>query len=81
MAFGVAYVVGSLERLNSNAWFGGATKSLVDTTIEKLEAGDSSAVVTEMKWLQSQYHRSYENRARYDHLVEQYVDRLAKPEP
>lgn len=29
MSFGVAWIVGSLERLNSNIWFGSATKDLI----------------------------------------------------
>lgn len=62
MCFGVAYVVGTLERINYNVWFGNVTKDFVDTTIEKLDAGHSAEVLTEMKRLQSQYAPSYENR-------------------
>ncbi len=31
IAFGVAWIVGSLNRLNSNIWYGAATKDLIQT--------------------------------------------------
>ena len=40
LSFGVAALVGCAERFNSNAWFSGASKNLIDTTIVELEAGN-----------------------------------------
>jgi hypothetical protein len=72
-SFGVAFVVGSLERFNSNAWFGHASKQLVDVTVSELEAGHTNQVLRSFRQLQSEYRPTYENRARYDKLVEQAV--------
>ena len=70
---GVAFLVGSLDRFNSNAWFGGASKKLIDTTIAELERGNNDRVLQSLKKLQQKYSPTYENRARYDHLVEETV--------
>lgn len=35
-AMGVAYLVGHLSRWNYNAWYGGASKDLVDTTVTQI---------------------------------------------
>ena len=71
--FGVAFIVGSLERFNSNAWFGHASKQLVDATVSELEAGHTNQILRTFRQLQSAYQPTYENRARYDKLVEQAV--------
>ena len=77
LSFGVAWVVGSLDRLNSNAWYGAATKDLVQNTILQLEAGNSERVLTELRSLRSEFHPSYEDRCDYDRLVAVYVSRLS----
>ncbi len=76
LSFGVAAVVGSLERFNSNAWFGNASKNLVDATIAELEAGNRDGVLRSLKTLQKQYSPTYENRARYDVLIEETVTQM-----
>lgn len=76
MCFGVAWIAGSLTMFNANAWFGGASKSLIDSTLEELEAGNVTLVVEELRRLQEQYAPTYENRARYDRLVEETVQRM-----
>ena len=76
LSFGVAFIVDSLERLNSNAWFGGVTKDLIDTTVTELDAGRDENVVRALKELQAEFQPTYENRARYDELVRQTVDRM-----
>jgi hypothetical protein len=82
LSFGVAALVGSLERLNSNAWFGVASKDLVDATIAELEAGNRDGVLRSLKLLQQEYSPTYENRARYDELIEKTVTRMrANPRP
>src|SRR4051812_42704454 len=74
LSFGVAFLVGSLQRLNYNAWYGGATKGLIDTTISQLEAGHMDRVLLSLKDLQSKYEPTYENRAHYDTLVTATVE-------
>ena len=76
MSFLVAYGVGSLEHLNANAWYGGASQNLIETTVEELEKGNTEQVIEELKLLQEQFHPTYENRARYDKLIEDYMSRL-----
>jgi hypothetical protein len=78
LSFGIAFVVGSLDRFNSNAWFGRATKDLIDATISELDAGHQEAVVRSLKDLQIKYQPTYENRARYDELVRQTVEQMQK---
>jgi hypothetical protein len=73
MSFGVASLVGLLERFNSNAWFGYASKRLIDAAVSELDAGHSERVLQAFRQLQSQYEPTYENRARYDDLVDQAV--------
>ena len=82
MSFLLAYGVGSLEHLNANSWYGGASKNLIDTNLDELEEGNTQQVIQELKRLQGQFHPTYEHRARYDELIEQYMSRLdhkAKP--
>ena len=76
MCFLVAFGVGTLEHLNANSWYGFASKNLIDTTIQELEQGNTDKVVEELKELQKQFQPTYENRARYDKLVEGYASRL-----
>lgn len=78
MNFFVAVGVGSLERLNANAWYGNASKNLIDTTIEEMERGDTDRLLKELKILQKQFQPTYENRARYDKLIEEFISRLGK---
>ena len=73
LCVGVAFLSGTLEMFNANAWFGAASKALVDTTIEQLEAGNQDQVLAVLKKLQAKYSPTYENRARYDELTEEAV--------
>lgn len=81
MSFLVAFGVGKLEHLNANAWYGSASKALIDTTITELESDNVDDVVRELKSLQKQFEPTYETRARYDVLVEDYVSRLRRVQP
>lgn len=76
MSFLVAGGVGSIEHLNANAWYGGASENLIDTTVEELEKGNVEQVIKELKLLQEQFQPTYENRARYDKLIEEYMSKL-----
>ena len=75
-SFAVAALVGILERLNSNSWFGYHTKGLVAATVNNLEAGRNTNVLNALKELQESYHPSYENRAGYGVLVSNAVIRM-----
>lgn len=72
------YVV---NQLKYNAWYGFATKGLVDETIRGIEAGKSEMVLRELKVFQSEYHPTYENRANYKPLAEQVTERMKKENP
>ncbi len=80
LSFGVAALVGSLERFNSNAWFGNATKELIDRAVTELETGNEARVLRSLKDLQGRYAPTYENRARYDMLVQEAVKEMRSPE-
>lgn len=71
-----ASAVGALDRYNSNAWYGHASKDLVDTVVVEMERGNTEGLLTELKRLQEQFHPTYENRARYDRLVGEFVARI-----
>ena len=75
----VAVAVGMAERFNSNAWFSNASKSLIDATVQELEAGNQDRVVRSLKRLQETYTPTYENRANYDVLVEKAVSEMRRP--
>ena len=67
----LAYGLGQmLTAFNHNAWFGGATKDLVETSIEQIEDGHSERVLRAWRALSAQYQPTYENRAGYKALVE-----------
>lgn len=78
MSFGVASIVGSLERFRSNTYFGSATKDLVQNTIKELEAGNTERVLSELRRLRSEYNPTYETRGRYADLVSEYVQRVSE---
>lgn len=76
LSFGVAFLVGFAERFNSNAWFGGMTMELIDAAVAALDAGRKDDVAQALKELQARYQPTYENRARYDELVRETVERM-----
>lgn len=80
LSFGVAFLAGSLERFNSNAWFGGASKKLIDATVREIEGGNQDRVLRSLKDLQDKYSPTCENRARYDKLVEEGVSQMQTSE-
>jgi hypothetical protein len=56
-AIGVAYLVGYLSRLSYNAWYGGASKGLVETTITQIEDGNIDRVMSVLRRLNLDYQR------------------------
>lgn len=67
LAYGLGKV---LTTFNHNAWFGGATKQLVETSIAQIEDGHSERVLKAWRALDAQYQPTYENRAGYKELVD-----------
>ena len=56
-AMGVAYLVGHISQFNYNAWYGGASKNLVDTTIKEIEDGNIDRVMSVLRRLNLDYQR------------------------
>ena len=81
MSYFVAFVVGSLTRLNYNANYGTASAELIQTVIVNLEGGNEENLLRELKSLKAQYQPTYENRANYDRLVNDFVSRMAASPP
>jgi hypothetical protein len=74
-AFGLAIIftyglASVLTRFNYNAWFGQATKILIETSVTQIEDGHFDRVLKVWRGLNAQYHPSYENRAGYKDLVD-----------
>jgi glucan phosphoethanolaminetransferase (alkaline phosphatase superfamily) len=65
-----------LEKFNYNANYGFASKQLIDTTIEKIESGETEKVLKSLKKLQEKFKPTYENRANYDKLVNEAVEEM-----
>lgn len=78
MSFGVAFIVGSLDRLQSNVYFAGATKDLIQNTIIELENDRADLVLTELRNLRDEFRPTYETRDEYDVLVDRYIYRISK---
>ena len=78
MSFGVAWIVGSLDRFRSNTYFAEATKDLVQNTIVELENGNDGLVLLGLKELRSDFNPTYESRDDYDRLVDRYVRAISK---
>ena len=76
MSYFVAFVAGSLTQLNYNAWYGSASADLIDTVIASVETGNEETLLRELKRLKKEYQPTYENRANYDKLVKEFVDRM-----
>lgn len=73
MSFGVAWIVGSLDRLQSNIYFSEATKDLIQNTIVELENDNVDNVLTHLRLLRDDFEPTYETRDDYDVLVDRYI--------
>jgi len=76
LCLAVAWLVGSLERLNYNTWYGTAAEGLVNEVVLRLESGERDKVLGALKEFQSSYSPTYENRAHFDKLAEAAVSRM-----
>ncbi len=73
---GVSYLVGHFSRWNYNAWYGGASKQLIDTTITQIENGNTDRVINVLRRLRLDYRPTYEDRAHYDILIKEAVSQM-----
>jgi hypothetical protein len=78
MSFGVAWVVGKLDRLQSNIYFSEATKDLIQNTIIELEAGRTDEVLTGLTKLRDDFRPTYETRDDYDILVDRFTNSISE---
>jgi hypothetical protein len=67
--FCVAYAAAQIVRLNYNIWYSAATAKLLDSTIAKLEQGQTEIVIQKLKDLRSKIPITYERKGNYDELV------------
>ncbi|HEY4310003.1 MAG TPA: hypothetical protein VGN12_11170 [Pirellulales bacterium] len=75
-SYGVFYIVGELERLKYNSWYGLATQGLIHAEIEALDADQGALLAAELKRLQIEFDPTYENRADYDRLAAETAKRI-----
>ena len=77
MSIGVAWIVGKLDRLQSNIYFSEVTKDLIQNTIIELENDNADAVLTELRTLRDDFRPTYETRDDYDVLVDRYIHSIS----
>ncbi|MEQ8210604.1 MAG: hypothetical protein RH917_12310 [Lacipirellulaceae bacterium] len=77
MCFGVAWVSGIFRYMDANAYFGAASKDLIQNTIVELESGNTDRVISELKKLRSRFEPSYETKDDFDKKVAEYVQAVA----
>lgn len=61
---------------NYNAWYGTASAKLLETIIAEMESGHTERLLPALKDLRSNFYPTYENRANYDGLVDQFAVRI-----
>ena len=77
MSISVAYIVGKLDRLQSNIYFSEATKDLIQNTIIELENDRADVVLAELTALRDDFRPTYETRDEYDVLVDRYIHAIS----
>ena len=78
-----AFIARSICRRRSGSYaksqrvqYGTASASLIDTIIAEIEEGHTNELLPALRHLRSEFYPTYENRAYYDHLVEQFVKQV-----
>ena len=74
LSFGIALVAGSLQMMHANAWYGRATKELIDTAVVEIEEGRGDRVGAALRRMQERYAPADGKRSRYDRLVREAVE-------
>ena len=62
------------DRLSYNAWYGFASRDLIDTTITEIEGGRTDKLLPALRKLRDEFHPTYENRAHYDDRIRGFVE-------
>jgi hypothetical protein len=70
-----------LLRADDNYMYGLASHRLIDTVIANVEAGKKDKLLRELRQLETDWDRDYEDRSRYQKLVGQCVERLNLEKP
>lgn len=73
----IAVAVGSMDRLNSNAWYGTASAKLLETTIVEIEAGRTETLLAALRKLRGEFYPTYQGTAHYDQLIERFQAEVA----
>jgi len=74
--FCVSALSTTLTGFNYNAWYGGATKDLIDASLVQIEDGHQDRVLKVWRGLNAQYQPTYENRAGYLELAADATARI-----
>ncbi len=74
----LAVAVGSLDRMNSNAWYGTGSAKAARNTIAELEAGRSEQLYPRYARCMRISYPTYQGRAHYDELIEQFQRDIEK---
>ena len=72
----IGWGVGMLQQLNYNAWYGQASKRLLEGVAETLPPGSPERKIIEDG--AERFRPTYENRARYDHEVDSILESLKR---
>lgn len=75
----IAYAIGSLKELDSNAYFGSATKDLIECSVQQMQAERSEIVQREWTRINEEYQPTYENRGHYREIVDEAIERMKQP--
>jgi len=70
-----------LTCFNYNAWYGSATRDLIQTSIAQIEDGHTERVLKVWRGMDSQYQPTYENRAGYQDWVKGATARMTGDVP
>lgn len=73
----LAFVVGSLQQLNDNAWYGDASAKLIETITTEVEENRADQLLPALRQLRSDFSPTYQNRANYDEVVTRFATEVA----
>ncbi len=73
MSVFLAFAFNVMQRFQYNSDYGFASAKLMDTTIAELEANRTEKLLPALRDLRSRFYPTYENRAYYDQLVDEFV--------
>src|SRR4051812_6773530 len=59
-SFGIAASIGIMQNFNANSYFGGASKDLLEASVQQLRAGKTASVIREWSLANEKFHPTYE---------------------